>query len=536
MAEQFRRDQGLRNRRAIHADEGPRRSFRLGVNGASDQLLPGAGLAGDEHRRIGRRHLGDLRQDSPQRAGRADDLLEHRRPGDLLAQGEVLLANAVLRLHALVDVGAGDIPADHASPPVAEGIVADEEPTIRAVVPAQPDLELERNARGQRLLPLAVQALHVVRVHDPLAKAEGAQVFQAQAGVVDEHPIRVQHLAVEADHRDGLVDGVRDPAHLRFRFPQGLQGSLPADRDLHSLPRAVDQLDLGLGRHSRLGGVERECPQHLAFLGENGLGPRRPDPVPEGEIAILVGPDGIGRDVGDDDPLLEVGRGTAATFARSDRPWADRREPPGRNAGTRGMPQLRSLGVHQQDRRVDGGSAVSVDGAAEVVQRVREARAVRDHLEGPLLRGAQRLRLLSIVDVGGSPVPLDDLAGLVADRFDAEEEPAIGAVRAAQPCLALAGLALGEDRLPFRGQPLEVVGMHRRLPSPAEAFPGGETRVVLPPPIQESGGAARPGAPGKRRNRVDELVPGIHGPTAKLTVSLTGAEGLCYRAAASALS
>src|SRR5437879_1117259 len=55
---------------------------------------------------------------------------------------------------------------------------------------------------------------------------------------------------------------------------------------------------------------------------------------------------------------------------------------------------------------------------------------------GPLLRGAQRLRLLSIVDVGGSPVPLDDLAGLVADRFDAEEEPAIGAVRAAQPCLA----------------------------------------------------------------------------------------------------
>src|SRR5439155_22439165 len=117
---------------------------------------------------------------------------------------------------------------------------------------------------------------------------------------------------------------------------------------------------------------------------------------------------------------------------------------------------------------------------------------------GPLLRGAQRLRLLSIVDVGGSPVPLDGLAGLVADRFDAEEEPAIGAVRAAQPCLALAGLALGEDRLPFRGQPLEVVGMHRRLPSPAEAFPGGEARVVLPPPIQESGGAARPGAPGKR--------------------------------------
>src|SRR5205807_2968752 len=121
----------------------------------------------------------------------ADDLLEHRRPGDLFAKSEVLLADEVLRLLPFVDVGAGRVPANHAAPLVAQRIVADEEPTVDAVAPPQPCLEPERNARGEPLLPLVLQAFHLIRMEDRLAKSEGAQVVESDAGVVGEYAIRV---------------------------------------------------------------------------------------------------------------------------------------------------------------------------------------------------------------------------------------------------------------------------------------------------------------------------------------------------------
>lgn len=47
--------------------------------------------------------------------------------------------------------------------------------------------------------------------------------------------------------------------------------------------------------------------------------------------------------------------------------------------------------------------------------------------------------------------------------------------------------------------------MNRGLPSPAEAFVNRETSVVMPSPIQEFVGAARPGTPRKRGDCVDDL-------------------------------
>ena len=47
--------------------------------------------------------------------------------------------------------------------------------------------------------------------------------------------------------------------------------------------------------------------------------------------------------------------------------------------------------------------------------------------------------------------------------------------------------------------------MNRGLPSPAEAFLNRETRVVMPSPIQEFVGAARPGTPRKRGDCVDDV-------------------------------
>ena len=47
--------------------------------------------------------------------------------------------------------------------------------------------------------------------------------------------------------------------------------------------------------------------------------------------------------------------------------------------------------------------------------------------------------------------------------------------------------------------------MNRGLPSPAEAFLNRETRVVMPSPIQEFVGAARPGTPRKRGDCIDDV-------------------------------
>ena len=273
----------------------------------------------------------------------------------------------------------------------------DEEPTVLPVVPAHPELGLERNARGQSLIPLGLETIGIVGVDDRPAKDRRAQFLQPATGVLDEDPIRVHHLAVHVDHRDGLRDRVRDPSQLRFRLPQRFQGSLPADRDLRDLSRALDQLDLGLRRLSRLGRVERERTEQLTLLGENRLRPRGPDPVLDGELARIVGPDRIARDVLDDDPLPEVRRGSAAALVRPDRPGAEAWNPAGRNTRTRGMPQVLCLWIHQQDGRVDGG-ALRVDGATELVQCVLEARPVRDHLQRPPFRDAQRLCVPRIVD------------------------------------------------------------------------------------------------------------------------------------------
>src|SRR6266446_3954448 len=179
------------------------------------------------------------------------------------------------------------------------------------------------------------------------------------------------------------------------------------------------------------------------------------------------------------------------------------------------MPELLPIRIHQQDGR-NGRGRLGVDGTAHLVQDVFDACAVTDHLQRPLLGGTQRLGSFSIFDVGRCPVPLDDPASFVAERFDPEEEPAVDAVGTPQPRLALAGLALGKERFPLPRQSAEVVRVDGGLPAPPETFLQGETRVVLPPPVQEFLRATRLGAPRKRRDCVDDLVTGIHDTAASV--------------------
>src|SRR3546814_6620184 len=70
MAEELALEQFARNRRAVDADQRPAAAPAGFVDGARDQLLAGAALAGDQHGGIGRRDEIDLAQDALDRRDR----------------------------------------------------------------------------------------------------------------------------------------------------------------------------------------------------------------------------------------------------------------------------------------------------------------------------------------------------------------------------------------------------------------------------------------------------------------------------------
>src|SRR5471030_2078825 len=106
------------------------------MNGPRDEFFAGAGLAGDQHGRIATGDLRHLRQDGGQRWRAADNLLEHRRLVDFFSQRHVLLLQPLLGLLAIVNIGAGDIPADDLTLVATYRVVAGQKPTITSITSA----------------------------------------------------------------------------------------------------------------------------------------------------------------------------------------------------------------------------------------------------------------------------------------------------------------------------------------------------------------------------------------------------------------
>ena len=86
VAEQLGLEHARRQRRAVDPHEGPRLARAVDVDGAGHHLLAGAGLAAQEHRRRGLRHLLDPRQHVAQRRRLADDGAEVERAVRLLGE------------------------------------------------------------------------------------------------------------------------------------------------------------------------------------------------------------------------------------------------------------------------------------------------------------------------------------------------------------------------------------------------------------------------------------------------------------------
>src|SRR5262245_30817943 len=68
---------------------------------------------------------------------------------------------------------------------------------------------------------------------------------------------------------------------------------------------------------------------------------------------------------------------------------------------------------------------------------------VRDPAKLFLIHQELDLSTFQVVDLGARPVPSDDLPELVAERFDADQEPSIDAVAASQTSLDLVRIPRG---------------------------------------------------------------------------------------------
>ena len=106
MAEQLGVDQLGRDRAAVDADDRTVRAPALGVDRTRDHLLARAGLAEDEHRCVGARHLLDALHHVAQAGGRADhgvaDVLPFEAREQRLAIGFERFAHARELVHAAI--------------------------------------------------------------------------------------------------------------------------------------------------------------------------------------------------------------------------------------------------------------------------------------------------------------------------------------------------------------------------------------------------------------------------------------------------
>ncbi len=86
VTEQLALDQRLRKRRAVDGNERSTCAAAPFVEEPREQLLAGAGLAEEQHRRVSRRHEGGLLERGGKGTALAEDVAERARRQNLLAQ------------------------------------------------------------------------------------------------------------------------------------------------------------------------------------------------------------------------------------------------------------------------------------------------------------------------------------------------------------------------------------------------------------------------------------------------------------------
>src|SRR5260370_36783400 len=124
MAEQFRRDQVAWNCGAVNTGQRSRGTLRAFVDGTCDQFFARPRFAGDQNGGVCRSNLGDTREYRVQRGRNPHDLLEHRCPIYFFAQRNVFVAESLLSLLAVLNIGRSHIPTNDASLLISHGVIA----------------------------------------------------------------------------------------------------------------------------------------------------------------------------------------------------------------------------------------------------------------------------------------------------------------------------------------------------------------------------------------------------------------------------
>src|SRR6266436_3710615 len=100
---------------AVNTDKRSRGTLRAFVDSTCDQFFARPRFAGDQNGGVCRSNLGDTREYRVQGGRNPHDLLEHRCPIYFFAQRNVLVAESLLSLLAILDISPGDIPTCDAS-------------------------------------------------------------------------------------------------------------------------------------------------------------------------------------------------------------------------------------------------------------------------------------------------------------------------------------------------------------------------------------------------------------------------------------
>ena len=263
VAEELALEQVARNRRAVHADHRAGAAAARLVDRAGDQLLPGAGLAGDQHGGVGTGHQLDLPERRRDGRRAADDALVMALGPDFLLQVRVLQLQA---LPQRVDLGERALQPALVLPPLADvaehdhgaqqaAAVADRRRGVldgkgRSVRPPE-DLVIDLThsavpeGRVDRAVPVRIGAAVRVRVvhgdvHVLADEVDGRPAEHPLGGRVDEggHALGVDAVdplpGCPKDQLVAVLDIAEDPLHAlplgktRAHVGLGLAVDLPA--------------------------------------------------------------------------------------------------------------------------------------------------------------------------------------------------------------------------------------------------------------------------------------------------------------------
>ena len=230
VAEQLGLEEGLGDGAAVDRDERALRARRAAVDLPRDDLLAGAGLAGDEHRDVGRRDLLDPPVDLAHRRARADELAVLLRL-DRLLQRDVLAPQRVEQ-HRVLHEQRGLRGEDGER--LERAVVEERDHVVVAEVDDAEDVALLHERRAHHRAELQV---HDRRRARPLGVVEGVGDDDRAAGL--DHPLddRV------GDPRDRVLDGLaRDVARRPHRHLAVLEQDEEALVGVGHLEERVDQL------------------------------------------------------------------------------------------------------------------------------------------------------------------------------------------------------------------------------------------------------------------------------------------------------